>query len=231
MTETCQSTNCADCNRKLSLFQSLTDGQLDKINESRFEIRFGAGETLLKQGGPLTHIVCLTKGLVKIHIENHGGSCFIMSVVKPMTLIIGPGFLRDNRHHYTVTALTESSACFIQVESFKKVLEENSQFALDMIAFINKKIIRHYQNIGNLAHKHMQGKLAETLIYLSEDVFQSQEFKSNLSRQDLAELTGLTKESVIRVLKEWKEEGIVDSNSDYFKILNKDSLFKIGRNG
>jgi CRP/FNR family transcriptional regulator len=231
MTETCISNNCAECNKRLDLFRSLTDAQLEKLNESRFEVKFGAGETLLKQGGPLTHIACLTSGLVKIHIENQGGNNFIMSVVRPMTLIIGPGFLRDNRHHYTVTALAESTACFIPVEPFKKVLEVNSEFALDMISFLNKKIIRHYQNIGNLAHKHMQGKLAEALIYLADDVFKAEKFKSHLSRQDLAELTGMTKESVIRVLKEWKEEGIVDSRSDYFEILKKESLLRIGRNG
>jgi len=47
----------------------------------------------------------------------------------------------------------------------------------------------------------------------------------------MAELTGMTKESVIRVLKEWKEEGVVDCKSDYFEILNKDSLVKIARVG
>ncbi len=231
MTEFCKSTSCNDCNKRLSLFRSLTKEQLDTMNEARFEVHYAPGETIFKQGGPLTHIATLNQGLAKIHMESQGGHNHILSVVKPVCVIGGPGFLVDNRHHSTVTALTDASACFIRIDSFKKVLEENSRFALDMISYLNKVVIRHYHRIGNLAHKHMQGKLAEALIYLSEDVFESNNFKSHLSRQDMAELTGMTKESVIRVLKEWKEEGVVDCKSDYFEILNKESLVKIARVG
>lgn len=231
MTDMCPSPSCAECNKKLTLFRSLTSEQLAILNESRYEVKFNAGETLFKQGGPLTHIATLNSGLAKIHIETQIGYSHIVGIVKSVSIIGGPGFLVDNRHHYTVTALKDSSACFIQAEAYKKVLEANSKFALDMISYLNRKILKHYLHIGNLAHKHMQGKLAEVLLYLSEDIFGANEFKSHLSRQDLAELTGLTKESVIRVLKEWKEEGIVDCKSDYFEILNKESLINIGKNG
>lgn len=231
MVESCKSLNCGDCNSRLSLFRSLTKVQLETLNDARYEVVFSAGETIFKQGGPLTHIATLNNGLAKVHMENQSGQNYILRIVKPVSLIGGPGFLVDGRHHNTVTALTESSACFIKVESFKKAMEENSRFGMDMVAYLNRVIIKHYQRIGNLAHKHMQGKLAEVLINLSDEVFNANEFKSHLSRQDLAELTGMTKESVIRVLKEWKEESIVDCKSDYFEILNKESLIKIGRNG
>jgi CRP/FNR family transcriptional regulator len=231
MLDLCKSLNCGDCNKLLSLFRSLNETQLAAMNEARYEANFTTGETIFKQGGPLTHIATLNKGLVKVHMENESGQNYILKIVKPVSIIGGPGFLVDGRHHFTVTALTESSACFIKVESFKKTLEENNRFCIDVIAYLNRTILNHYQRIGNLAHKHMQGKLAEVLINLSEEIFQSNAFKSHLSRQDLAELTGMTKESVIRVLKEWKEEKIVECKSDYFEILNKESLIKIGRNG
>ena len=227
----CQSINCADCNKKLSLFRFLTEDQLKRLNESRFEIKFSEGETVIKQGSPLTHIACLTKGLVKVHKESHGGDNFIISLQKPFSLIGGPGFLVDYRHHYSATALQDSAACFIKAEAFKRVLEENGQFALALVAHLNKIIIRQYHIISNLAHKHMHGKLAEVLLYLSDDVFESTEFRSYLSRQDLAELTGMTKESVIRVLKDWKEGGVLDCKSDSFEIFNKETLAKIAKNG
>lgn len=231
MMEMCQSVNCADCNNKLSLFRFLTEDQLKRLNDSRFEIKFSEGETIIKQGSPLTHIACLTKGLVKLHKESPSGDSFILGLLKPVSLIGGPGFLVDYRHHHSATALQDSAACFIKAEAFKKVLEENGQFALALVAHLNKVIIRQYHIITNLAHKHMHGKLAEALLYLSDEVFESLDFRSFLSRQDLAELTGMTKESVIRVLKDWKEEGVLECKSDSFEIFNRETLVKISKNG
>ena len=71
----------------------------------------------------------------------------------------------------------------------------------------------------NLTQKKMPGRLAETLIYFSDEVFKTDEYEMILSRQELGEMTNMAKESVVRILKELEDSGVI-----YFRFIkNKNS--------
>jgi CRP/FNR family transcriptional regulator len=73
--------------------------------------------------------------------------------------------------------------------------------------------------------------MADGLLYLSNDFYRSSEFEMNLSRQDLADLTAMSKDSVIRILKEFEKERIISFRSKKMKILKKDVLFDLSEKG
>jgi CRP/FNR family transcriptional regulator len=208
----------------------MTKDQLEEVNFKRQEVQFNAGETIFKSGGPLSHIICLTNGLVKVHIEDQDKK-ILLKIAKPGEIILGPGFLVDDRHYITATAIEESSACYINAEDIKDVMKNNALFSMELVKLLNRNIITYYEKMSGLAHKHMHGKLADTLLYLSEDVYMNDKFVTMLNRQDLADMSAMTKESVIRILKEFKEEGIISYNTTHFEILNKESLHRISLNG
>jgi len=231
MTHFVKDQDCTKCDLKSNLFCFLTDDQLDNINESRLEVNYKKGEVLFKKGGPLTHIICISKGMVKICLENNNGKQVLLELIKPVEFIIGPGFLIDEHHHFTVSAIEDTRACFIDIRIFKEVISKNSEFLMELIKYLNKHIIRHSDKISNLAHKHMHGKMADTLLYLADEVYHSDTFETFLSRQDIANISAITKESSIRILKEFKDDGIIDFNNTRFEILKKDSLLQISKNG
>ena len=223
--------NCGDCGLKLNLFCYMTEDQLDNVNNTRQEVQFNAGETIFKSGGPLTHIICLTKGLVKVCIENNQGKKVLLSIGKPVQLIGGPGFLVDERHYVTVTAIEDTTACYIETNHFKEVMKTNAEFSMEMVKYLNKRIIAYLDKISNLTHKHMHGKMADTFLYLADEIYNSDKFETRLSRQDLADMSAMTKESTIRVMKEFKDEGIMNFNTTHFEILKKGQLIKISEKG
>lgn len=223
--------DCGSCGLKLNLFCYMTDEQLKKVNEERQEVQFKAGETIFKSGGPLTHIICLTKGLVKIHLEGDNDKKILIGIAKPVQMIGGPGFLVDDRHYITVTAMEETVACYIKVEDYKEVMENNPKFSMELVKYLNTLIISYFEKINNLTHKHMHGKLADAFLYLADEIYKSDKFETSLSRQDLAEMSAMTKESTIRIMKEFKDEGILEYNTSHFEILNKKALLKISKTG
>jgi CRP/FNR family transcriptional regulator len=77
----------------------------------------------------------------------------------------------------------------------------------------------------------MPGRIADVLIYLKEKVYETNPFHTTLSRQDLADMSGMSKESAIRILREFKDEGIVQVSGNDFEILNLDHLIKISQTG
>jgi CRP/FNR family transcriptional regulator len=223
--------DCRTCGLKTNLFCYMTDDQLSRVNDERKEVTFQPGETIFKSGGPLTHILCLTKGMAKVYIEEPGERRVLLNLVKPVQLIGGPGFLVDNRHYVTVTALEETRACYIDANDFKDVMKSNAEFSMELVKYLNKRIINYFEKINCLSHKHMHGKLATSLLYLADEVYGNLSFETRLNRQDFADLSGMTKESVIRILKEFKEEGILNYNTTHFEIKKKEQLIKIAKTG
>jgi len=223
--------HCTTCNLKMNIFCHLNDGQIEYINKDRFEVHFHKGEVIFKQGGPLTHIACLTTGLAKIYIEGKDKKNMILKILKPSELVAGPGFAVDYRHHYSVSALADSSACLVDIRAFEDMIKANSEFAFQFIKYRNQKTISLHARLMSLTHKQMHGRIADTLLYLSKEIYQSSSFETPLTRQDIADMSAMTKESAIRILKELKDDNIIDFTTSGFTILNETSLIQISITG
>lgn len=227
-TEHCN--NCFDCDRKSPLFKHLTDEELGALRDERYEVIFDAGETIFKQGSSSTHTVTLTSGLAKMYLEGKHRN-IIMKLIKPSDFFGGPGIYVDHRHHYTVKAITKCTCCFMSAELFKKLVRQNRDFAEAYIEMVNRKAIISFGKILELTQKQMPGRVAGSLLYLSDEVYQSTDFNLDISRQELAELSGMTKESSIRILKEFKDAGYLTLEGQHLTIHDKDNLQKIYDNG
>jgi len=222
--------DCKDCNCRINIFKKLSESELDLLNGNRFEVTFKAGEVMFKQGTPSPHFLCLTTGLAKIYIEGYGKN-LILGLVKPVEYIFGPGIYVDNRHHYSAAAVEESTACLVDVNAYKQLIRENPDFAEEFIKRVSQQAIFNFEQVISLTQKQMHGRIADALFYLSEKIYGQNPFEMNISRQDLADLSGMSKESAIRILKEFKEEGILQVEGNTFYILNQKQLRQISETG
>lgn len=231
MSDTNRTENCETCSARWKNFQFLTKAELQLINENRYEATFKPGEIIIKQGSPASNALFLASGMAKNYIEGIKGKNFIMSILLPGRLIIGPGAYVNSRHTYSVAALTVVQACFISFDVFKQLVKVNGDFAESLLEDISAKSLRSHIRMVNLAQKKMPGRLAEVLLYFSDDIFHSDEFEMMLSRQELGEMTNMAKESVVRILKELEESGVLLSTPSHIKILQKDKLLLISEKG
>jgi CRP/FNR family transcriptional regulator, polysaccharide utilization system transcription regulator len=222
--------NCRECNCKSTIFKQLHDPELELMNGNRFEVSFKAGEIMFKQGTPSPHFLCLTTGLAKIYIEGYGKN-LILSLVKPVEYIFGPGIYVDSRHHFSAAAVEDSTACLVDVNTYKQLVRENPDFAEEFIKRVSLQSIFNFEQFISLTQKQMHGRIADALIYLSESIYCQNPFKMTISRQDLADISGMSKESAIRILKEFKEEGILNVEGTSFHIVNPAQLKKISETG
>ncbi|MCF8379588.1 MAG: Crp/Fnr family transcriptional regulator [Bacteroidales bacterium] len=222
-------THCKFCSLKLNIFRYLTTSELEAINEARYEVYFNKGETIFKQGGPLSHVVCLTSGMAKVYLEGENNKNIILKILKPTELVGGPGFQVDNRHHFSVSAIADSRACLIDFKAFEAALKDNIHFNLEFISHLNKATIHLYNKLSGLTGKNMHGRIAEALLYLSKNIYQDTSFTTTLSRQDLADMAALTKESTIRILKDFKNDHVIDFEGNSLKILDMEKLEGISR--
>lgn len=212
-------------------FQHLSKHELQLINENRFEATFKAGEVILKQGSPASSVLFLISGMAKIYTEGDRGKNFIIEIVQPGTLVMGPGAYVNSRNTFSVAALDLVQACFIDFSTFRQLVKANNAFAESLLEDLCMKSLNSQTKMVNLAQKKMPGRLAEALLYFADEVFHSDEFELPLTRYELGEMTNMAKESVVRILKEMDESGVISSRSASIRILDRQKLALISVKG
>jgi CRP/FNR family transcriptional regulator len=219
------------CNAKVAIFQKLNEEELTLLNQNRYEVSFKPGENIIKQGTASSHLIMLTSGMAKMYIEGIDNKNVILELILPHKIYGAPGLFVDNRYHYSITATVPTTACFIDFQNIRSLLRKNADFTEAFVGNCSFNNLRTYERLISLTQKQMHGRIADLLIYLYNDIFQSTTFELTLSRQDIGELSGMTKDSAIRILKEFENEGIIKADGKKIKILNKEILQEISIRG
>jgi CRP/FNR family transcriptional regulator, polysaccharide utilization system transcription regulator len=216
---------------KLSCFNELTPKQHELIEANKVDITYKKGETICKQGSFASHVIFLKEGLVKVYLEGKPRN-LILNIMPSNNLIGLPSIIEGNSTFlYTASTYTESTVSLIELSLFKQLLNKNAAFSAKIINVLNENTLQIYGRFFSLTRKQMHGRMADILLCLSQRVFQNESFDLALSRSDLAELTGMSNESVIRILKEFKTDKLISEKGKTFEILDFKTLSKISELG
>lgn len=222
---------CCECMRRSPLFSVLTEEEVELVNRNKTTISFNTGEIIRKQGTHLTHVVSLNSGYAKVYMEGQNRPNTIIRIVKSTSFIGGPGIYFDQLHHYTIAALTDATICNIDVNVFRTLIDTNKRFAHLFLRDFSSNILSVYNRLVFLTQKHMPGRMADALFYLFEEVFESRTIHICLSKQDMADLSGMSKDSAVKVLREFQKTGIIDYTSEGIELRDEDALRRISRTG
>jgi CRP/FNR family transcriptional regulator, polysaccharide utilization system transcription regulator len=227
MALTTKNKSCIECGIKNSLFKHLTADELLLVDKSKASVTYNKGEIIFKQGTPMSHIVSITKGLVKVYIEGIGKKNLILQYVRSDEFIGGPGAFVDNIHHYSVTAIEDTCCCLIDINVFRNLMLKNKYFAYAYIEDISKKGIYNFDRFISLTQKQMHGRIAEAILYFADFVYPNNHESFPFNRKDIAEITALSKDSAGRILNSLHESKTILVNENTIKILNRKHLEQI----
>ena len=223
--------SCENCMVSWKNFKNLSKNEIRLVDENRYEATFKPGEIILKQGSPASNAVFLASGMAKIYIEGLDNKNFILNIALPTQLIIGPGIHVHARHSFSVSALTMVQACFISFDIINQLISQNVDFANGMIEDLSLKSYVVHNKLISLTQKKMPGRLAEAILFFSDEVYKSDVFDIILSRQEIGDMTNMAKESVVRILKELENSGVIRSDCSKITILDKEKLRLISERG
>lgn len=224
------SNNCKDCLTKATAGKSLSEEEFKILQSNSVEVAFKKGEIIIKQDALSLNIAYLKSGLVKLHL--HGPSREkILKIVKAPTYIGIPTSFGEKINQFSVTALEETRVCFIDGELFKSFIFKNGEFAYEIILELCRNELFDYKKYASQAQKQLPGLVAETLLCMSEKIFESDSFNIPLTRLELGDMIGTSRESVSRVLTDFSNEKIIKVNGNEISIINKDLLSQISKRG
>jgi CRP/FNR family transcriptional regulator len=124
----------------------------------------------------------------------------------------------------SATALEDANICFISKDDFLDMIDTNPTLRNGIMRELSKELGDRAVFITNMAQKSVRERLAAALIIL-DDVYSGEQI--NLTREDLANFVGTATETLIRLLKDLKEECVIDIHTRKLEIIDKDKLMKI----
>lgn len=218
------------CLLRMKSFQALAASELELLETTYRELKYKAGELVLKQGGQASQVLYLKKGLVKVFVSNRGKKN-ILSVEPAGTILGVAGISNLNVYPYSIIAIEDSQMCVFDIKDFMKLLANNGAFASEMLVQANDYLSRCFDRMHSLIYKQINGRFANIVLCLSERIYKSTEFTLSLSRRDLAELMAMSVESLSRLIKEFSEDKIVQITGKDVKILDITKLRHIDQTG
>ncbi|MFO7827844.1 MAG: Crp/Fnr family transcriptional regulator [Bacteroidales bacterium] len=223
--------SCTVSNAKCLCFDYLTAEEIELIDKNSIDVKYKKGETICKHGTIAPHVIYLKDGLAKIYLEGLNDS-LILKIIPPGNLIGLTSILEgNNTFHYSSHTYEDSAASLIDIKIFKQIISQNAKFAASIIDMLCENSLQTFGRFFCLKHKQLYGRLADILLCLSERIFKKEEFVLKLSRKELAELSGMSTESLIRMIKKFKDDDIIEMQGKTIKIMNFELLHKISEYG
>lgn len=179
---------------------------------------FAAHQTLVREGEPRTHFFVLRNGYVKFTSLLPSGRAQITGLRRPGQLV---GFAWDDVvYPYTATALTDVDACQIAHRSALQVLQEKSAVTLRVVRRVAEELAQARALIRDLGGKNAHERVASFILSLApQDVEPAEVVPFPLTRQEIAELLGLTRETVSRVISEFVQDNLIETSHKDVSIL------------
>ncbi len=221
---------CINCAVKSKAAEILSIEELDELDKSCNEVHFKKGECIIKEGTLSSHIIYIKSGLVKIHMKGPRKEIILRLHKAPSYLGLASIFA-NKINQYSATAIENTSVCFISFNVFQKFIYTNGNFALEIIADLCRSEIKDYQRWVDQSQKNMNGRLADTILHMSNKVFNKLQFNLPLSQSELGDLTGTSRESICRIMNDFIQNGIISQKGREIMILNPEMLEKISKSG
>lgn len=211
---------CEVCIYRSFLFDNLDKKEFTLLTLSRKEVNFKKGEIIYKEGDKIDQFLYLKEGLMKVYKTLGDRKEQIIGVTKPMDFIGLLSVFSNTTYSFSLSALEDSSICTIDLSAIKKLIKGNAEFAftlLEKMSTMNDQLL-HNRLAINL--KNLRGRTAYILLMFANEIYNSNKYELPVSRKEIAELIDMRTENVIRILSEFRNDGILRIEGKKIEILD-----------
>lgn len=179
---------------------------------------YDSGDTLVREGDHLHFVYRVQRGRVHLSRTHEYGRDYIIAEIGPGEIFGIPSVLEGTPLHYTARAAGSSqSVCQLLPTSRLLTLINSDRTVTEaLMHLLAGRVVRHGQHLVNQAYDSVRRRTALVLCDLQE---RNSDDPIVLSREELAQMVGTTKESVIRALSDFKRDHLLRTEGRNIHIL------------
>jgi CRP/FNR family transcriptional regulator, cyclic AMP receptor protein len=207
--------------RRVPLFQSLNETQLDVLATGSLRRNYPRGRTIVAEGEPSQSLYILLSGRAKVQRSDSEGKEVILAVIGPGEFFGEMSLIDDSPRSASVITLESSDFMAINKDNFKAMLLQNNDIGMQIMRGLVRRLREADKKIETLALLDVYGRVARVLLDFSEVVNGERVVKARLPRQEIAKMIGASREMVSRVMKGLEIDGYIVPMSEGRLVLRE----------
>lgn len=223
--------HCNNCITQNFFYKYLSEELKEKFSFEKKEIKYNKGESIIKQGTFITHIVYLKSGLVKLLVEGMNDKNIIVRFLPSGSFIGLPMIAQEESYPFTAIALKNSVVCHFKTDLLSELFNNNEKLQKELYNWYADDYRYNFNKFAIIGTKQMHGRLAEALLYFSQDRLMSENIFKYITRKDIAELAGMSQESTTKILNELKNDKILKIQGKKIEIIDYKMIERLSRLG
>ncbi|MGY0392788.1 Crp/Fnr family transcriptional regulator [Bizionia sp. KMM 8389] len=221
---------CEQCiARQFNSLKSMTKEELRSVSACKTTRFYKRGEVIFDEGETLHGVYCVRNGVCKLTKLSENGKDHTVKLLGKGELLGQRSIISEERTNLSAVALNDIELCFVPKDQIVTPLHENQNFSFDVLQNLAKDLRHAEDDLINMAQKSVKQRMAETLIYIKSIFGVDEKGALNvvLSREDYASIVGTATESAIRILSQFKKEGMISTSGKLITIKDIEALKRV----
>jgi CRP/FNR family transcriptional regulator, anaerobic regulatory protein len=211
--EACKRCQGRYCAKKVSLFEALDETQLKKVTDKIVQKNYEKNQMIFFEGDKSEKLYLINRGKVKIFKYNRDGREQILYILSEGDFIGDISLFKQIDLRFNAQAIDNVNICELTKPDLEEIIRENSEIALKMLQSSYSRIEKLESLVQSLSNKDIESRIAGLLLSFIQDFGEPSEdeiyLNLPLSREDLANYIGVTRETISRKLGSLQDEGIL----------------------
>lgn len=227
-----KSTNCENCgSREKGIFCDLEQASLADVSTHKVMNSYKKGQTIFFQGNPPFGLYCISSGKIKVSKVGNDGKESIVRIAGPGDVLGHRSLFSRENYSATATVIEDAAICFLDKNFIYSALKTDHTIALNMIEKLSKDMGAAESRNASMSQKSARERLAELFLtfmknYGHEEADGRVRLDIKLNRDEIASIVGTAHETIIRLISEFKEEGIMEQDGKVIYILDEEKLLE-----
>ena len=223
---------CLSCHlRADNYFCALSQESVAAFNQIKHAAVFPEGAVIFIEGQSPRGIFMVCQGQAKLSTTSREGKTFILRIAKPGEVLGLHAVVTGMPYEVTVQTMQPSQLNFVNREDFLRFLKAHGDACLHAAQQISRECRDAYEVVRSIGLSHsISTRVAK---FLLESALEGKvtdgavRVKLVLTHEDIAQLTGTTRETITRILSEFRKQDIVELKGSTLTIRNKDALERL----
>jgi len=222
--------NCAECRvRADRLFCNMSESAVEALDSVKFTGLYPKGSLLFVEGEEPRGVFILCSGRAKLTTSSTEGKTLIVKIAEPGEVLGASATILGKPYEVSAETIEPSQLNFIKREDFLKYLNTHAEACLHTAQQLSEKYHSAQREIRSLGLSQTTSeKLARLLLDWcergGEQTTKGIRIKVLLTHEEIAQMIGTTRETVTRLLSDFKKKKIVDVKGSSLFVLSKPQL-------
>lgn len=221
--------------RQAAVFAGLPAREIEALGAVAVEDTYRSRDFVFLEGDPARWFCLVKTGRVKIVRHSKTGKDVVLELVGPGEIFGGVAVIERRPYPAAAQATEPTVVLKIPAEAVNALTERHPSLIKELALMIGRRLRQAHDSVKSLSVDPVEARLAGALLRLAEREGtrskQGLTLPFHLTRQSLADMTGTTVETAIRIISRWLKDGLLTDDGARLRVNDLEALRALAEGG